>query len=244
MFHLSQGPVAQSGSASRSQREGQGFKSPQVHNTSEPLSESSGRGSDASYSSEGRQLRRLSLITGRGVVGRSAEVLAGLPQRLAGLLGRGVRTALRPDRCPAVPEELPGISAPPYAIERWCRSVVSLLEQVETRSWPTGTVGYNGRHDGLLLREMRCPAHTGPSEASGCSRRSRVRQGPRPQDLARALDRPARPLRHRPGALGSSFRGSGPPAPEAFRKPCPPDAVRLDRHGVRGTPEFRRRSPG
>lgn len=30
-FHTSQGPVAQSGSASRSQREGQGFKSPQVH---------------------------------------------------------------------------------------------------------------------------------------------------------------------------------------------------------------------
>lgn len=43
-FHSLQGPVAQTGSAPRSHRGGQGFKSPQVHNRSEPLSERSGRG--------------------------------------------------------------------------------------------------------------------------------------------------------------------------------------------------------
>jgi uncharacterized protein with GYD domain len=51
-----QGPVAQSGSAPRSHRGGQGFKSPQVHRSSEPLSEKSGRGSLASYRSGVRQL--------------------------------------------------------------------------------------------------------------------------------------------------------------------------------------------
>lgn len=55
-FHSLQGPVAQTGSAPRSHRGGQGFKSPQVHSSSKPPPGKPGGGFLVPYSSKVQQL--------------------------------------------------------------------------------------------------------------------------------------------------------------------------------------------